>query len=275
VRFLVGPNYRTWIIGLAIVGWVASTAAPVKAEQADDLIRSGLELRRQGRDQEALQIFRQAQALSPTPRAQAQVGLAEQALGLWVPAENDMLLALQNNHDPWIEKNAKTLEEALHFIQAHLGSVEVWGKPPGAEVLLDGRVVGVLPMEHAVRIANSEVLLQVRAKGFTTISRTLQVPRGQYSVREQVDLYPVAIHEITASNAIRSSSEGTAPVETNADLSARAESAPDSHRPFYRRPAFWVVVALGIGAAVGAGILFSDSGKEYPSPTSTGTFNHP
>ena len=55
--------------------------------EADALITKGVGLREKGRDEEALDVFRQALAKSPSARARAQVALAEQALGMWVLAE--------------------------------------------------------------------------------------------------------------------------------------------------------------------------------------------
>jgi hypothetical protein len=56
------------------------------ADEAEDLVRKGVDLRREGRDQNALETFRKANQLASTPRTVAQMGLAEQALGRWTDA---------------------------------------------------------------------------------------------------------------------------------------------------------------------------------------------
>ena len=70
---LAGP------IALAQLPDQAASPANAAAEAA---ISKGIELRRQGRDRDALTEFQKAVGLHKTPRAVAQVALAEQALGL-------------------------------------------------------------------------------------------------------------------------------------------------------------------------------------------------
>lgn len=69
---------------------------------AEALINRGIELREHGKDDEALGVFKKAFAKSPTPRARAQVALAEQALGLWTAAESDLASCLAAADDAWI-----------------------------------------------------------------------------------------------------------------------------------------------------------------------------
>ena len=251
-------------------------AAAEGSAEADAAIAKGIEYRRHGQDREALAEFQRAAAIHRTPRAVAQIALAEQALGLWVQAESHLQEALANDQDPWIVKNAPTFESALGYIRSHLGSVEVWGSPAGAEVLLDGQAVGKLPMEHPVRVANSEVTLQVRAKGFATITRTVQVPRGQYSVREQVDLHPVLAPEPMVVGAPPPGGAAPAEAPRVANLIAQppaTEARDESRQPLYRKTWFWVAVGAGLAAAVGAVVLVSTRGTSYPAVQSTSTFD--
>jgi hypothetical protein len=68
------------VVGLVVAALLAG-GAPAHAEDADELIHKGIELRKQGQDLDALEAFRRANALTSTPRALAQMGFAEQALG--------------------------------------------------------------------------------------------------------------------------------------------------------------------------------------------------
>src|SRR5450432_2460751 len=119
---------------LFLVGVCPAFAEAAPAASADDLMSQGLRLRRDGKDQEALPIFEEASRQQPTPRAFAQLGLCEQALGLWVGAERHIQMALGAGDDPWVHKHEITLRESLKVVQDHLGSVEVWGTPTGARV---------------------------------------------------------------------------------------------------------------------------------------------
>jgi hypothetical protein len=74
---------------------------PALAQDADVLIKPGVELRREGKDQVALEEFRPAFDVAPTPRALAQIALAEEALGRWIDAEAHIGKA-RGRAGPWI-----------------------------------------------------------------------------------------------------------------------------------------------------------------------------
>jgi hypothetical protein len=59
-------------------------------QDVEAIINRGIALRLEGRDLEALVEFERAYAMNPTPRARAQIALAHQALGAWVPAESEI-----------------------------------------------------------------------------------------------------------------------------------------------------------------------------------------
>ena len=97
---------------------VAGASTPAHAEDVEAIVRHGIELRRQGHDAEALTEFQRAMRIQRSPRTQAQIALAEQALGLWPGAEADLLAALDAQGDAWIKKNRTTLANALTIIQS-------------------------------------------------------------------------------------------------------------------------------------------------------------
>jgi len=178
------------LVAISIAGAIAFGARNAHAvtpeEEAEALITRGIELREQHKDDEALGVFKNALSKSPTPRARAQVALAEQALGLWVLAEHDLANALSVPSDPWIAKNQAALEGALAIIRRHLGSLDVRGQE-GAEVVLDGVPLGTLPLREPLRVEAGRRVLEIRAKGFYSTTRTLEVPAGGIA-RETVTL---------------------------------------------------------------------------------------
>jgi hypothetical protein len=179
---------RSISIVLAVVLALVLTASGARADDAADaLITRGIELRETGKDDEALVLFRQAYAKAPTPRARAQVALAEQALGLWVNAEADLVGALGETEDPWIAKHRGALEGALAIVRRRLGSLEVRGNE-GAEVFLDGVRLGALPA-GAFRVEAGTRRLDVRLAGYHASTRTVEVPAAGVA-RETVTLVP-------------------------------------------------------------------------------------
>ena len=140
-------------------------------------------------DDKALEAFRTSFQLQPTPRAQAQIALAEQALGLWVDAERDLKEALRSPTDPWVSKNSKALAGAMATVQQHLGSLQLLGTPAGAVVKIDERVVGKLPFEQPIRVTAGDVLIAVSSDGYFEIDRKITVSAGKLA-RESIALHP-------------------------------------------------------------------------------------
>jgi hypothetical protein len=166
---------------------VAAALAASPATDADAALRRGVELRRRGDDAQALVEFQRAFALVASSRALAQIGFAEQALGRWRDAEEHLEQALAGASDAWIQKNRATLLKSRAAVGAHLGSLEVLGAPPGAELRVEGRVVGVLPLARPVRVAAGTVGVEVRAEGYLAASRSTTIAVGELT-RETMSL---------------------------------------------------------------------------------------
>ena len=169
----------------------ALTARADSDDAGEALVRRGLELRKAGQDEQALDAFRSSYKLQATPRAQAQMGMAEQALGHWVDAERDLKGALAVEKDAWIARNSATLKRSLATVAEHLGSVQIVGSPAGARVVIDEREVGHVPIDGPVRAPVGEVLVTVSAPGYIDISRKITVVVGSLA-REVIALHAVA-----------------------------------------------------------------------------------
>jgi len=246
--------------------------AVAAGDAADDAIARGLELRRSARDAEALEEFKRAYLLSPGPRALAQMGWAEQALGRWVDAEAHLDEASKAKSDPWVRKVRSRIEQSLTAVGTHLGSLEVTGSPAGADVNVDGRKVGTLPLRGPVRVPAGDVVLEVRAADHRPISRTIDV-KARLLSRETVTLVavetaPPAVSALAvpvpkaraASDAVSSpAAAGTASpppppvVAPQAEGQVAAQGAdPGGDRGSWRGPAKWV--------AAGAAVLMAGAG---------------
>ncbi len=206
---------RTGRLSLAILLAASLCAAPRTAladpeqVEADGLIARGIELREHGKDDEALALFKRALAKSPSPRARAQVGVAEQALGLWVAAEADLVLALGAVDDAWIAKNRGALEGALATVRRRLGTLEVRGTE-GADVMLDGVHLGLLPVAAPFRVEAGRRTLEIRKEGFHPTTRSLEIPAGGVA-RETVTLVQLEAVKVPVAGGPVPGSAGTPP----------------------------------------------------------------
>ena len=170
---------------------LAATGGGARAADPEALIREGIELRRAGDDATALKKFQQAYDLGKTPKAIAQVALAEQALGRWAAADTHLHQALKFGDDPWIQKYRTAIDQALAVVSTHIGRLDVRGIPTGADVRVDGELVGRLPLPAPIAVTAGGVAIEVRAPGYLPIARTTMVAAGLLT-RENFTLQPLA-----------------------------------------------------------------------------------
>jgi hypothetical protein len=262
---------------LLVASWQTQVATePDWPHETDPaaLIQHGSDLRRKGRDEEALLIFKRADELQPSARARAQVALAEQALGRWVPAEADLAYALKSADDDWIKKNRAALETALEVIRGHLGRVVILGSPAGAVVSVNGQAIGKLPMSAPVAVAAGDVLATVDAPGYVSISRKIAVSSGQMA-RETIDLplippsapvlaAPAAVPVTAVAATVAAPPEATVSAPVGATRGARGAT------PALRAGA-WVAGGLAAGALIVgtvADVRYVEKVDAFNGPTS-------
>ena len=75
-------------------GYARAAAPGAAMESADSLIERGVQLRREGKPGEALELFDRANAMTSSARALAQMGLCEMSLHRWAEAEANLGAAL-------------------------------------------------------------------------------------------------------------------------------------------------------------------------------------
>jgi hypothetical protein len=187
----------TVVVALGMVSFSGLASAAQKTEVERE-IDAGLDLREKGHDREALEHFQKAYEMSRGARALAQMALAEQALGIWVDAEAHMKLALSSKDDKWIRANRQVLEGALNVIQRRLGSLEILGNVVGAEIRINGKPVGTLPLAEPIRALAGNAQVDVAADGYFPVSLTILIPATGLA-RETVTLNPRKTETVSAS----------------------------------------------------------------------------
>ena len=163
--------------GVAII-WYAALARADAAE-VEALIAKGNELRRAGTPGPALPYFQKAYELARTPRTTGQLGLAELAAGYPVEAEAHLATALQSPNDSSIMKYRKMLTDALAIARSQIGELIIDGSPAGAEILIDGRGKGVLPLSSPVKLVAHDVELVVQATGYVPRKQLVPIAGAQ------------------------------------------------------------------------------------------------
>lgn len=176
------PATCRWIVAFVLTWSVPLAAQPdPRAALARDLIAQGVELRKQEDDRQALAVFERAVELDPSAQALAQRALAEQALGHWLDAAEHLEQALEQVDDPWIAEHRAALEAARDEIAAQLGMLEVSCNVAGAEVRIDGRLLGRTPLAAPLRVVAGQSAVQISAPGFLDITRRVDVDARRLS----------------------------------------------------------------------------------------------
>jgi hypothetical protein len=246
-----------WGHALALGSSLCMVAHPALAgDDVQGLLARGLELRAERHDAEALAVFRQAYELEPSPRARAQIGMAEQALGDWVAAELDLEAVLAASSDPWVARNLAALRAADEGVKRHLAWIRVRANAPNGTLWIDGRQCGNLPLESPVRTQIGEVTVVVRADGYEPFEERVSLTAGA-----QWDQW-VALRAIPAPS-VAAPAVPAAPV---AEQGVGAVPPAPEVRPGDHRTVAWSLVVTGgvlAGGAVVAHVLASADASIY------------
>lgn len=156
-----------------VICGVGRAAAP----GADELITRGLELRRQAKPEQALEMFQRAHALAPSSRTLGQMGLVETSLEHWLDAETHLVASLAVPDDAWVRKNRTFLDQALKVSQSHIGELVITG-PGGTDVAVDGKHVGTLPAIQTVKLVQGNAVVTANGAGFNDFSKTVAIEGG-------------------------------------------------------------------------------------------------
>jgi len=175
----VGSLLLVMSAAAALAAPPAGGAAPGAGPSADELIAQALAFRRAGNDAAALPLLQRAYGRGRTPRAAAQLGFVEQALGVWVAAEAHLFEALTARRDPWVRRNVQLIEESLSMAHEHVGLIRVEVDVAGADVLIDGALVGRSPLPAGVRVATGPRRIEVRGAGFRSHVEMANVTAGK------------------------------------------------------------------------------------------------
>ncbi len=237
-------------------------ASPVTAADEAEHARA-IELRRLHRDTEARDVFRAIYERTQEPRALARQASAEASLGDWALAEEHLAAALERASDPWITQNRAGLQTDLDAFRQHLGLLDVSTATAHAELWIDGARVAALPLERPLRVRAGAVSFEVRAEGFTTVTRTATTtPGARILTREMVNLAPAPAPATPAAPTVTATPAAPAVIVAPAPVTEQVVEAPRSwFTPLHI--AGLSLAGLGVvGIGVGVAGLVIKSGHE-------------
>jgi hypothetical protein len=212
----------------------ARAAAPgEESPQVEELLRQGIQLRRDGQDEAALAVFLKAEAQAPNSvRVLLHVATAAQAASKWLMADEYLRKATSHEDDPYYQRYKAEIDDVRAATAQRVGHFRAVGTPEGAEVILNGQVVGNLPMDTPKTLEAGTYVLEVNKPGYYRLRRPVAVPGGVLT-RETVEL-----------------NERTGAAPDPADVTADANAAAAEPKAWWAQS--WVTWTLG-GLAVASG----------------------
>jgi hypothetical protein len=209
---------------------------PAAAQSASDLYAQGVEFRRMGQKDRALEAFRRALELEPSARIFSQLGATEYELQRWVDAETHLTEALRDPTSPWLQKNRQFVERYLKDARLHIGELMVRGTP-GASITVNDRPRGTLPLTSPIRLDEGDATVRISGTGY----------------KPQVESTTIHAGSLVVLNALLDPVQGAAPI-IDMDGRTKRPAAPPSTPWGAGRITGAVLVALGSAAAAG-GVL--------------------
>ncbi len=155
-------------MGLVSRPTATAAAEPSDREKATAMLAEGAELYRKGDVTRALGNFKAAYAVFPSPKLQYNIGLAYQGLGRHAEALKSFEAFLRDAPDAPAERLADA-RDRIRQLAAKVANLAVTGPREGAEVLVDGALVGRTPLPARLPIDSGRHELVVRS---STGSRT-------------------------------------------------------------------------------------------------------
>lgn len=178
------------VVSCCLLAGAPSSASAQETSSLEALIQEGIRLRRDGDDEKALDVFRQAERLQPSSvRVLLHLATAAQAAGHWVEADTYIRRVFEYRDDPYYRRYQSDIAMVEQLIAARVGRFQVVGSPKGAEVRLNGRVVGHVPMDEPQRLEAGSYQLEVVSNGHYALRRPQRIPGGVLT-REVVELGP-------------------------------------------------------------------------------------
>lgn len=147
--------------------------------RAAALVDEGMALQVGGNALGALDKYTAANAIFPTPRGTGARGFAEEMLGDYGNAELHIKEAQKARKDPWVKENRKKLAASLRHMKKDAVTLDITGEPLGAEIFLNDRSVGVLPLSP-MRIGSGHLVVHAMKEGYTPYEEEIDVlPRAK------------------------------------------------------------------------------------------------
>jgi hypothetical protein len=244
---------HTAILILSLLSAQADEAASADPKiKAQILLSEGTQLFNRGAMAEALDRFKQAYAEYASPKLLFNIGLTSRNLGRSVEAMDALEKFLAEATDTPPEMIAEAKQSVVE-LRGMLGNMTILCSTLGAEVALDGRIIGFAPLPNSLWVMPGNHLITAQHQGFSPASVTVDVNAGTVHTlalaMQRVSEEPVAPGVVAGEGA--STNIAKAPLETATTTSTKAR-ATEPQGWWLGRKWTWVAASSAVVLAGGA-----------------------
>jgi hypothetical protein len=177
------------VLIVLLVGWYArpvcaQSAESETAESATERARShfklGVDLYRERNYRAALIEFKRAYKAAPHYKLLYNLGQASLELQEDSSAIEYFTTYLSEGQDDIAADRRQEVEDTLVRLKARLATVTVAVNQQGAEIYLDGSMVGTSPLAEPLKLSVGRRTISARKHGFSTVERVLDVAAGDH-----------------------------------------------------------------------------------------------
>ncbi|HZG45017.1 MAG TPA: PEGA domain-containing protein, partial [Allosphingosinicella sp.] len=173
-------------------GGAAASAEEIKRAEAS--YKQGVRLYSEKKYVEAAAAFEAAWAENPTSDVAYNLGTAEYQQGKYREAAEHLSFALKNWPLLTVMSGLRPIaEQRLAEARAQVGALAVKVSVEGAEVLLDGQVIGQSPLAGEVFVEAGAHTVEARLAGYVTAKETVQAEKGAAKVVELKLMAPLPV----------------------------------------------------------------------------------
>jgi hypothetical protein len=233
------------VLGAAASSAYAADDPLMGGEQgSEDLLKQGIALRRSGNDEAALAVFLDLEKRNPdSVRLLLHIATAAQATGKWIMAYEYLQKAAAHKDESYYQRHRTAIDNVERTISQRVGQFRARGTPSGAEVRINGEVVGSLPLTGVRPMEVGSYVLEVYKPGFYPLRRPITISGGGGLTQETVDL----------------KERGAALAAGGTGMEGNLSTADTGVAPtgwWRSRWVTWTMVGVGVAAAATSGIAF-------------------
>ncbi len=150
------------------------------AEQADDAearsrFYTGAQLYQDGDYEAALLEFRESARLRPVPVVTFNIAQTLRAMHRYPEAIEELRRYLAESGEELPPDRRATVVRTIRALERRIATVTLSVEPRGAEIRVDGRVVGTAPLEGPLLLASGRRSLEVTAEGYVPVRDEVEV----------------------------------------------------------------------------------------------------